>query len=136
MKCPHCGASIYDDINRCQYCGEYISSNQHTSNAQQSQQPVVVNVYQQSESHSRQKTVVHHVYKTETLSSPKSRLVALLLCFFLGTLGLHKFYLGRTGMGILYLFTFGLCGFGVLVDFLVLLLGTPRDSQGLPLTWH
>lgn len=134
MKCPNCGASIYDDVNRCQYCGSYISSNQHTSTAQQPQQPVVVNVYQQAQP--QQETVVHHVYQTETLRSPKSRLVALLLCFFLGTLGFHKFYLGRVGMGVLYLCTFGLCGIGVLVDFLVLLFGSPRDSHGLPLTWH
>jgi hypothetical protein len=131
MKCPNCGASIYDDINRCQYCGSYISSNQHTSSAQQ---PVVVNVYPQAQP--QQETVVHHIYQSETHCSPKSRLVALLLCFFFGGFGFHKFYLGRVGMGILYLFTLGLCGIGVLVDLLVLLLGSPRDSQGMLLTWH
>ena len=51
----------------------------------------------------------------------KSKWVALLLCWFLGAIGGHKFYEGKVGMGILYLFTFGLFGIGVLVDFFTLL---------------
>ena len=46
---------------------------------------------------------------------------SLLLCFFLGFVGGHKFYEGKVGMGILYLFTAGLCGIGVLIDFITLL---------------
>ena len=38
------------------------------------------------------------------------------LCLFLGWLGAHKFYAGNTGMGILYLLTFGLFGFGWIID--------------------
>ena len=48
--------------------------------------------------------------------------IALALCFFLGVLGAHKFYEGKTGQGILYLFTGGLLGIGVLIDFISLLL--------------
>lgn len=47
--------------------------------------------------------------------------VSVLLCLFLEFLGGHKFYEGKAGMGILYLFTFGLFGIGVLVDLLSLL---------------
>ncbi len=46
----------------------------------------------------------------------KSKWTTFLLCLFLGGLGIHKFYEGKKGMGILYLFTFGLCGIGVIVD--------------------
>ena len=53
--------------------------------------------------------------------TPKNKWVAFLLCFFLGVLGAHKFYEGRIGMGILYLFTGGLLGVGWLVDLVVLL---------------
>ena len=51
----------------------------------------------------------------------KNKWVALALCFFLGFLGAHKFYEGKVGMGILYLFTCGLFGIGVLVDFFIIL---------------
>ncbi len=51
-----------------------------------------------------------------TLKRKKSRLVTLLLCIFLGSFGVHKFYVGKVGMGILYLFTVqqkgGLAGLG------------------------
>ncbi|MBQ3755018.1 MAG: TM2 domain-containing protein, partial [Clostridia bacterium] len=45
---------------------------------------------------------------SDKATSPKSRLVATLLCFFLGGLGIHRFYVGKVGTGILYLFTGGL----------------------------
>ena len=53
---------------------------------------------------------------SDVTSSGKSRTVAILLCLFLGTLGAHHFYEGKFGKGILYLFTMGLFGFGVLFD--------------------
>ncbi|KAL0487772.1 TM2 domain-containing protein [Acrasis kona] len=46
----------------------------------------------------------------------KSMLVAYLLWFFLGFLGIHRFYLNRTFTGLLWLFTGGLLGFGLLID--------------------
>ncbi len=63
--------------------------------------------------------------------SGKSRLAALLLCFFLGVWGIHYFYVGKTGMGILYIFTFGLFGIGILVDLIRIACGTFRDTYGL-----
>ena len=55
----------------------------------------------------------------------KDKGVALLLSFFFGWFGAHKFYEGKIIMGLIYLFTFGLFGIGNLIDFLVLL-GKPR----------
>lgn len=51
----------------------------------------------------------------------KNKWVALLLCLFLGTFGAHRFYEGKIGTGILYLLTFGLFGFGALIDFFKIL---------------
>ncbi len=50
----------------------------------------------------------------------KSKLTAYLLWFFLGLFGAHKFYLGKVGMGILYLFTAGLFGVGWIIDLFTL----------------
>lgn len=63
--------------------------------------------------------------------SPKSKIAAALLAFFLGYLGIHRFYVGKVGTGILYLLTAGLFGIGVLVDFIVILCGNFQDKSGL-----
>lgn len=65
--------------------------------------------------------------------SPKSRAVAALLCFFLGYLGVHRFYAGKVGTGILWLLTFGLFGIGELIDFIMIICGAFKDSSGLPI---
>lgn len=50
------------------------------------------------------------------VNKPINHTVELCLCLFLGWMGAHKFYAGKTGMGILYLLTFGLFGIGWVVD--------------------
>ena len=51
----------------------------------------------------------------------KNKWVAFFLCFFLGYLGIHKFYEERILLGIVYLLTGGLFGIGWLIDIFVLL---------------
>ncbi len=61
----------------------------------------------------------------------KDQLVALLLCIFLGLLGVHRFYLGYTGMGVLYLLTAGIFAVGWIIDIVLLLIPdglTPKDK--------
>ncbi len=58
-------------------------------------------------------------------------LIALLLCFFLGGLGIHRFYAGKTGTGILYLLTFGLFGIGVIVDLIMIVMNKFQDADGV-----
>ena len=62
--------------------------------------------------------------------SKKSRLAALLLCFFLGGLGIHRFYVGKIGTGIIWLFTFGLLGIGAFIDLIIIAVGTFKDKEG------
>jgi hypothetical protein len=62
--------------------------------------------------------------------SPKLRLVALLLCFFFGVLGVHRFYVGKVGTGILMLLTLGGLGIWILVDLILIAAGTFTDKQG------
>lgn len=65
--------------------------------------------------------------------SPKSRTVAALLCFFLGIFGIHRFYEGKVGTGILWLLTGGVFGFGAIIDFIMILCGKATDTNGLPI---
>ncbi|GIJ47975.1 hypothetical protein Val02_48610 [Virgisporangium aliadipatigenens] len=70
---------------------------------------------------------------TMTATGQKSWLVTTLLCFFLGMLGVHRFYVGKIGTGILQIVTFGGLGIWVLIDFIMILVGSFKDKQGLAL---
>jgi TM2 domain-containing membrane protein YozV len=64
--------------------------------------------------------------------SPKSWITTLLLCWFLGYLGIHRFYTGKTGTGILMLLTGGVFGIMWCIDFWMIVFGAYKDAQGLP----
>ena len=69
--------------------------------------------------------------------SERSRLVAVILCVIVGVLGIHRFYVGKTGTGIVMILTLGGLGIWVLVDLIMLLVGAFRDKQGkLVLNWQ
>lgn len=60
----------------------------------------------------------------------KSQMTALLLCFFVGVIGIHRFYLGDTTGGIIQLLTAGLCGIWTLIDFIRILTGDLKPKNG------
>ena len=63
-------------------------------------------------------------------TSDKGFVPAILLCFFLGALGAHRFYVGKIGTGILQLLTFGGLGMWALVDFVMIATGNFKDKGG------
>ena len=67
----------------------------------------------------------------DTQLSDKGFVPAILLCFFLGVLGIHRFYVGKIGTGILMVLTLGGLGIWNLIDFVVLVTGNFKDKEGL-----
>lgn len=102
--CKYCGGKIPADAVICTLCGRQVE------NTTAAQPNIVIN-------NSNQNTNVNGMMAGRA----RSKWVALLLCLFLGFIGAHKFYEGKTGMGVLYLLTLGLCGIGVFIDFIALL---------------
>ena len=109
--CVKCGKKLEDDYAVCPDCGTFCNDGTKAAPTAAQQQaaptasPIVVN--EQNNQPSGKKI---------------DKWVAFLLCFFLGTLGAHKFFEGKMGLGILYLFTGGLFGIGVLIDFITILM--------------
>lgn len=102
--CPQCGAPIEPGATECKFCGERFAQQQ--ANRQFSQaapqqtvyaQPQPQVVIQQAPPQPAYVTAINPAWPI------KSKVAAGLLGIFFGGIGIHKFYLGKIGMGILYL---------------------------------
>lgn len=103
--CKFCGQKIAQDAVMCIHCGRQVEE------LKSSQSQVVIN---------NTNTNVNGNF-SRGYGREKNKWIALILCICLGFLGAHKFYEGKILLGIVYLFTFGLFGFGLVIDFFSLL---------------
>ena len=67
-------------------------------------------------------------------TTTKKRLVAFLLCFFLGGIGVHRFYVGKIGSGVAQILTLGGLGIWALIDCIMILCGVFKDKEGNVIT--
>lgn len=102
--CKFCGERIPEDAVMCNHCGRQVEQ----LKSEQSQ--VIIN-----------NTNTNVNRNVGGYGRPKNKWIALLLCAFLGFMGAHKFYEGKIGMGVLYLFTVGLFGIGWIIDIISLI---------------
>lgn len=108
--CQHCGKAIDDDCVVCPKCGKQVREIGGTD------RNIIINNSSSAAaaaSASATANVLPVVY-----GKPKNKWVSLLLCIF--TFCGHKFYEGKIGIGILYLFTVGLFGIGWIIDIITL----------------
>ena len=68
--------------------------------------------------------------ENKPVKSDCSFVATLLFCLLLGFLGVHRFYVGKVGTGILMLLTVGGFGLWQLIDFILICCGRFRDKQG------
>lgn len=105
VYCTACGKQIHETAASCPACG-----------AVQQPRPAAVAV------------------APPPVPTDKRILPAFLLCFFLGFLGAHRFYVGKIGTAIAQIFTFGGLGVWWLVDFIMIIVGSFRDKNGVQIT--
>lgn len=72
--------------------------------------------------------------QTPAGASDKRILPAALLCFFVGFLGVHRFYVGKVGTGILQIVTLGGLGIWTFIDLILIIVGAFTDKEGNKLT--
>ena len=140
-KCPKCGAPM--EHSRCAYCGYQEEAPASAAAvppqaAQPASQPQAAQPFPQplaAQPVSRPQPQAAAGSQTIPASqmSKKSKTAALLLCIFLGYLGVHRFYVGIIGTGVLYLLTGGLVGIGWIVDIITIAAGSFKDQFNLPL---
>lgn len=142
-ECPRCGAPL--EGATCSYCG-YVepqeTQNSRMENGYVNPQDVNNNGYANPQGAN------NYGYGTEVFTnsvpvypnqqyaeacSPKSKMLALVLCFLVGYLGIHRFYVGKYGTGIVWFVTAGCFGFGWVVDIIMIAIGSFTDNTGLPL---
>lgn len=101
--CKHCGEKIPYDAVICSHCGRQVEELKGDN--------------------TKPNIVIHNTNTNNNVGygRQKNKWLSVVLCFFLGVFGAHRFYEGKIGTGVLWLLTGGVFGIGVLADFIILL---------------
>ncbi|MOA08715.1 TM2 domain protein [compost metagenome] len=100
-QCPHCGAPVALQATDCRYCGAELQQQQQQAPVQQS--PHVQTFFSETVHMHQQQPAPPPYIPPYSPPFTKSKVAAGLLGIFLGGFGIHKFYMGRVGWGIVYL---------------------------------
>lgn len=152
MNCSNCGATLRSGATRCIKCGSLVESpapspapSTHqqagqTGTAVPMAQPAPAQPYQPQPYQPQAYTPQPAYYPQVNVPSEKSKIVAGLLGLFLGTLGIHNFYLGRIVRGVFQIVLTCTC-YGVMItspwafiESIIILCGNARDGNGRPVT--
>ena len=96
--CKHCGEKLLKEAVICVHCGLQVEELNQT-----------------------EKIIINNSRFNTYMRGEKNKWVAFALCLFLGVVGGHKFYEGKPGLGVLYIFTGGLFGIGWFIDIIAIL---------------
>jgi|BioPla2DNA2_1021312.scaffolds.fasta_scaffold22183_2 TM2 domain-containing membrane protein YozV len=135
--CVYCGKFFCSEclvqINGKQYCKSDVTNIVNEAKAQRIMEQPVINI---SNNNVNTNTNTNNNTINTMVQSTKNKITALILCLLgiLGLCGLHRFYVGKIGTGLIWFFTFGLFGIGQIIDFIYIILGEFRDSNGFKLT--
>jgi TM2 domain-containing membrane protein YozV len=137
MFCSNCGKENPNTAKFCAGCGKPIA--EAAAPAAAPAQQTIINM--------APPTQAAYAAPAAAGISPKSKTAAALLAFFLGQLGIHRFYVGKVGTGIVMLlltiigyatlsfvvgfFVLAVVGIWILVDFIMILMGKFKDKNGL-----
>ena len=108
--CEFCGNQLHIDAVLCPKCGKQVAKLEVESNKSQPQ--IIIN-------NTNQNSIPQAQMKKQC-----EKWIAFLLCLLIGFIAAHKFYEGKIGLGILYIFTGGLFGIGVIIDLIIILCKT------------
>lgn len=117
-----------NETKYCKYCGEIIDSDSIICPKCGKQVEIPTSVEINS---TPQPTANNIIINPSIIVSPKNKIVALILAILLGGLGIHRFYVGKIGTGIIWFLTAGCFGIGWIYDIIKIATGTFRDGAGM-----